>query len=298
MARNNEWSIAEPRTLSFAEDPVQVLEVRVMGGTVNVVGTDEPAARLEISAVNGPPLLVSLSGERLVVGYRDLPWQGFLPWLSRRRASREAVISLSVPRGCRVTLAAVGAEMMINGVSGPCDVNTLTGDVTLVGLGGRVSVESVSGAVAAQSVTGPLRFHSVSGDLTALESGGPSLTADSVSGSLVIDIADAAPPPDVRLGTISGELALRVPEQTNATISGHTITGAISCAIPGMRVGGWRARQLSASLGSGAGSISCSSVSGPIVLLPGPAAEASPSAEESAADEPRVDRPTTARKDV
>ncbi|WP_228079267.1 DUF4097 family beta strand repeat-containing protein [Streptomyces profundus] len=294
MARNDEWSIAEPSELSFSEDPVQVLEVRVMGGTVNVVGTDEPVARLEVSAVSGPPLLVSLSGERLVVGYRDLPWQGFLPWLSRRRAPREAVISLSVPRGCRIALAAVGAEMMISGASGPCEVNTITGDITLVGLSGRVSVESVSGAVAAQSITGPLRFHSVSGDLTALESGGPSLKAESVSGSLVVDIADAAPPPDVRLGTISGELAVRVPEQTNAAISGQTITGAISCAIPGMRVGGWRPRHLSARLGSGAGTISCSSVSGPVVLLPGPAVEAS----SPPADEARDDRPTTARKDM
>lgn len=35
----SEWSVAEPRKLTF-DDPVTALHVRVVNGTVNVVGTD------------------------------------------------------------------------------------------------------------------------------------------------------------------------------------------------------------------------------------------------------------------
>ncbi|CAM5641347.1 hypothetical protein SCYAM73S_01043 [Streptomyces cyaneofuscatus] len=69
------------------------LHVRVVGGTVNVVGTDEPGARLEVSAIEGPPLLVTHEDGRLTVAYEDLPWQDFLRWLDPR--ARSAVVSLA-----------------------------------------------------------------------------------------------------------------------------------------------------------------------------------------------------------
>ena len=41
------WSVAEPQKLTF-DDPVTALHVRIVNGTVNVVGTDEASARLEV----------------------------------------------------------------------------------------------------------------------------------------------------------------------------------------------------------------------------------------------------------
>lgn len=49
-----EWSVAEPRKLSF-DEPVSELHVRIVDGTVNVVGTEEGPARLEVSRIEGPP---------------------------------------------------------------------------------------------------------------------------------------------------------------------------------------------------------------------------------------------------
>lgn len=47
------WAIDEPRKLTF-DEPVTALNVRIVNGTVNVVGTDEPTARLEVSDIEGP----------------------------------------------------------------------------------------------------------------------------------------------------------------------------------------------------------------------------------------------------
>lgn len=49
----SEWSVTEPKKLSF-DGPVQTLHVRIVNGTVNVVGTDEGSARLEVSELEGP----------------------------------------------------------------------------------------------------------------------------------------------------------------------------------------------------------------------------------------------------
>lgn len=47
------WAVSEPRKLTF-DEPVTALNVRIVNGTVNVVGTDEGSARLEISEIEGP----------------------------------------------------------------------------------------------------------------------------------------------------------------------------------------------------------------------------------------------------
>ena len=78
----SEWSVAEPSKLTF-DAPVTALHVRVVNGTVNVVGTDEGSARLEVSELEGPPLVVTQKDGTLTVAYEDLPWKGFLKWLDR-----------------------------------------------------------------------------------------------------------------------------------------------------------------------------------------------------------------------
>ncbi|MRT44606.1 hypothetical protein FGX00_01905, partial [Xylella fastidiosa subsp. multiplex] len=79
----SEWSVTEPRKLTF-DERVRELHVRIVNGTVNVVGTDEGSARLEVTQIEGPPLAVTQQGGTLTVAYDDLPWKGFLKWLDRK----------------------------------------------------------------------------------------------------------------------------------------------------------------------------------------------------------------------
>ncbi len=72
----SEWSVAEPRKLTF-DAPVTALHVRLVNGMVHVVGTDEDTARLEVSEIEGPPLTVTQKDGVLSVAYDDLPWKGF-----------------------------------------------------------------------------------------------------------------------------------------------------------------------------------------------------------------------------
>ncbi|HEY9328143.1 MAG TPA: DUF4097 family beta strand repeat-containing protein [Streptomyces sp.] len=270
------WAIAEPRKLTF-DEPVTALSVRVVNGTVNVVGTDEPTARLEVSDIEGPPLIVTQEDGVLTVSYEDLAWQSMLKWLDRKGWQRRAVVSLAVPAGSTVEVGVVGAGAFVSGIRGRTDVRGVTGDTTLVAIAGPIGAETVSGNVEAQAVTGDLRFHSVSGDLTVVEGAGSSVKAESVSGSMVLDLDPTGRPTDVRLATVSGELAIRLPHPADAKVEANTASGSVSNGFEDLRVSGqWGAKKITGTLGSGTGTLRATTISGSIALLRRPPAEDEP----------------------
>jgi hypothetical protein len=267
----SERSVAEPEKLSF-EDPVHALNVRIVNGTVNVVGTEEASARLEVSEIDGPPLIVTLKDGILTVAYEDLPWNGFLKWPDRRGRHRSAVVSLAVPATADVGIGVVRAGAVVSGIRGRTEVRGVTGDAVLVGLSGTITAETVSGKLEAQAVTGDLRFHSVSGNLTVIEGASSSVRADSVSGDMVIDLEAGGGPTDIRLSSVSGEVAIRLAHPTDTRVEANTTSGSVSNAFDDLRVSGpWGAKKITGTLGAGTGRLKATTVSGSIALLRRPA---------------------------
>ena len=276
----SEWSVAEPRKLTF-DEPVTALHVRVANGTVNVVGVDEGSARLEVSSIEGPPLMVTQENGTLTVAYEDLPWKGFLKWLDRKGWRRSAVVSLAVPARTRVEVGVVGATAVVSGIDGRAVVKGVSGDTTLVGLSGPVRTDTVSGNVEAQALTGDLRLNSVSGDLTVIEGSSPSVRAETVSGSVIVDVDPAGRPSDISLTSISGEIAIRLPHPADAEVEVDSATGTVSSAFEDLRVGGqWGAKKITGRLGAGSGRLRATTVSGSIALLRRPPSEDEPWGEE------------------
>lgn len=267
------WAIAEPQKLTF-DEPVTALSVRIVNGTVNVVGTEEPTARLEVTGIEGPPLIVTQKDGVLTVSYEDLAWQGFLKWFEPKGWRRRAVVSLTVPAGAAVEVGVVGAGAFVSGIRGRTDVRGVTGDTTLVSLAGPVGADTVSGSLEAQGVTGDLRFHSVAGDLTVIEGAGSSVRAESVSGNMVLDVDPTGKPTDIRLSTVSGEVAIRLPHPADAKVEANTASGSLSNGFEDLRVNGqWGAKRITGTLGAGTGTLKATTVSGSIALLRRPPAE-------------------------
>ncbi|MEU1301330.1 DUF4097 family beta strand repeat-containing protein [Streptomyces shenzhenensis] len=285
----SEWSVTEPRKLTF-DDPVRDLHVRIVNGTVNVVGTDEGSARLQVSEIEGPPLVVTQEGGTLTVAYEDLPWKGFLKWLDRKGWRRSAVVSLAVPADTRVEVGVVGAGAVVSGIRGASVVKGVTGDTTLVALSGPVRADTVSGSLEAQAVTGDLRFNSVSGDLTVVEGAGSSVRAESVSGSMIVDL-DPDGPTDIRLTSVSGEIAIRLPHPADAEVEANTASGTISNAFDDLRVHGqWGAHKITGRLGAGNGTLRATTVSGSIALLRRPQKEDEDTAWDATEPDPAASR--------
>ncbi|MCU4749158.1 MULTISPECIES: DUF4097 family beta strand repeat-containing protein [unclassified Streptomyces] len=271
MAATSRWEVSGAQTLTLEEHPVRELRVRLVGGTVNVVGTSDPTAEVEITDVRGEPLIVEQEGGLLTVGYEDLPWQSFLkgwPKRPRKLMKREAVVSIRVPADCRLSAGTVSAAAVVSGLTTDAEVRGVTGQTTLVSLAGAVTADTVSGHVEAQSLGGPLAFTSVSGGLTVVEGRGASLRADTVSGELTLDLAPPGDLADITITSVSGDVALRLPDHINAAVAGNTVSGAVSSAFPELASHGlWGPKQLTGVLGSGGGRLTCSTVSGAITVL-------------------------------
>lgn len=275
------WSVAEPQKIAF-DDPVTALNVRIVHGMVNVVGTDDSAARLHVSDIEGPPLVVTHQDGTLTVGYESLPRNGFFPWLDRRSWQRSAVVSLAVPAGTRVEVGVVGAGAVVTGIEGRTEVKGVSGDATLVGLSGQVRAETVSGNVETQGMTGDLRFNSVSGDLTVVDGAGTSVRADSLSGSMIVDLtsANTSPggrPTDVSVASVSGEIAIRLPHPADTEVEANTTSGRVSNAFEDLRVHGqFGTKRITGRLGAGQGRLKATTVTGSIALLRRPPTDEPP----------------------
>ncbi|MEV7615008.1 DUF4097 family beta strand repeat-containing protein [Streptomyces sp. NPDC089799] len=295
------WSIGEPQKLGF-EAPVNRLRVRVLGGTVNVVGVEEGPARLEVSEVDGPPLQIVQDGDTVTVSYEDLPWNGShglrewfdsKPWekwrslagdgsgsgQGRKAWERSAAVTLTVPVGTNVQIAAVGATAFVSGISGGTEIHGVTGDTTLVRLSGSVRARTVSGSVEAQSVDGDFGFRSVSGGLTLVDGAAGAVRAESVSGDMLLDLAPAAATPErpvsISLNSVSGQVAIRIPHPADARVEASTTSGGVSNAFEDLRVTGrFGSKRITGTLGAGTGTLRATTVSGAIALLRRPDADA------------------------
>jgi hypothetical protein len=267
------WTIDSPTTVDF--DGVVALRVRIVGGSIAVLATgDRP--RLEVTEVSGPPLLVTHEAGILTVTYEDLSWEGLTNWLRPQRHS--ANLTLSVQKDCPVQLGVVSATAVVAGASAKTSLKSVSGGMTLDGVTGTVDANTVSGSLEAQGLDGSVVFRSVSGDLTLAGGTVGRLEAKTVSGGVTADVELHAAG-QLRIGTVSGDVALRLPAGTGARADLRSASGRIMTDFDDLtahRAAG--SKTLSATLGDGSGKLSVSTMSGDVTILqrsprPGPGNE-------------------------
>lgn len=138
MAR---WTIDQPTTRTL--DGIVALRVRIVGGHVNILPTDDPVT-FEVSDVSGEPVLATQEAGILTITYEDLTGSGLLDRLRpaqlsgyRGMSRRSATVSLQVPRDCPVEVTTLSAPVVAAGLSARTQLRTASGDVTLDGLTAR-----------------------------------------------------------------------------------------------------------------------------------------------------------------
>jgi Putative adhesin len=246
------WTVDNPATLDF--DEVTDLEVRLIGGSVAVLASDERPS-VAVTRVWGRPLTVGHTDGVLTVGYEEPTWDHLLEWL--RPQPHSADVAVIVPAGCRVRLGVVNAAALLSGLASGAAVKSVSGGITLDGVTGDVTAQSVSGDVEASDIDGEVRFTTVAGDLTLAGGVLRSLSAESVSGDVAADV-DLAPHGSVDTKTLSGKVMLRLPAQTQARISLRSLSGRVRSEFAGARSG---------NVGGMSGNVSVTSASGAITLL-------------------------------
>ena len=207
--------------------PVRRLRIRVTSGEVDVIGRDEPGARIEVHEAAGHSLPVRLEDGMLRIGTDRILGTG-----------SRAVVTVTVQRNAEVGIDGTSAAILASGMKQGLEIRTVSGDVVCDATAGQVRLEGVSGELALREHEGSVELTTVSGPATA--SGAVTrFDATGVSGDLFLDL-EAPDRVDVR--TVSGETVLRLGAERPADYTVSSVSGSLHLdgAEIGRLLGGYR----------------------------------------------------------
>jgi hypothetical protein len=256
------WTIDSPTTIDLPG--VAALKVRVVSGSVAILASQD-APSLDVASLTGQPLLVTHEAGILTVTYEDLQWDGLKGWLRPQRHSAD--VTITVPAGCPTQVGVVNASAIVSGISASISAKSVSGDITLDGVTGSVDAKTVSGDLEARGIDGEVAFDSFSGGLTLAGGAVARLAARTVSGQVTADI-DLRDGSGLKVTTVSGDVAVRVPASASARVDLKSTSGRVRSGFDGMSpASGGRPAVLSATIGSGSANLTVSSVTGDVTLL-------------------------------
>ena len=182
-------------TERYPIDPETRVVCETSSGDLTVRGHD--AADVTVAAEHGRAT-VSREGQTLTVR-------------SGRGGSEDLVVH--VPQTCLLAL------------------RVASGDARLRDVEGEINFRSMSGDLHAERVQGELELSTMSGDLILTASQVQKLSAETVSGDLVIETPLNAEG-TYRLHTVSGDVVLRLPPEQACTINLSSVSGGVRCKLP------------------------------------------------------------------
>lgn len=242
---------------------VDEVDVRVVGGEVNVTATAAPAGgpvRVEVDVQQGPDASLSLRDGRLVIEHQPLRSLTDLLGGSRGVA---ATVTLAVPEDTVTRVRVVSAAVFVGGVRAGTSITTVSGRVTATGLDGDVDLKTVSGEVEVQGVGGTVHVTSVSGDATISGGAPEEITARSVSGDLTFDLAAV---PETDCTSVSGDVTLRLPADAGVDLEVVSVSGRLETTFPSERLDAGR-RRLRGPIGGGGHRVAVRTTSGDVTVL-------------------------------
>lgn len=217
------WLISGEKVIDV--DLIRTLKVGLIAGTVNVIGHDEPGARIEVHSVSGRELKITVDGDTLEIDHPQLRWDNFIEvFKSFKPGNARADISITVPRDVALKFGVISASALISGLTEDATISTVSGDVVIDGVYGDLQLNGVSGEIAVRNHYGSIAAHTISGDITA--SGElMKFTADTVSGDIFLDIRGI--PDEVRANTVSGDVTTRLEAETPVKYRINTVSGRL-----------------------------------------------------------------------
>lgn len=228
---------AEDLNLERKASAEVALSISNLSGAVRVIGWDKASIELHADLSDGVDK-VDVSGEGDAVDVRVIPRH------DSRRGDASAELTLHVPRGGRIRVNTVSAEVVATDLRNSLSVETVSGDVVvtgrlreanlrtvsgevkLEGVGARVTVVAVSGDVVIMDASGELEVSSVSGDVSVSGEAFTRARVKSVSGELRFS-GDLAREGSYEFESHSGDIDIGLGPASSAQVEASTFSGDI-----------------------------------------------------------------------
>ncbi len=221
MARQK-WLVDSAKVIDVHR--VTQLKVGLVAGQVDIVGHDEPGARVEVHSVDGKPIKISIEGDTLEVDHPQLDWENFIDVFKYFRGHARADVSILVPRDVELKLGVVSASAVVSGLKRGGRISTVSGEAVIDGCAGKLELNAVSGELSARNHSGDITARTVGGDISATGEIGK-FGGDTVSGNVMLDMAGV--PDTVRVNTVSGNVTARLAESVPTEYRINTVSGRV-----------------------------------------------------------------------
>jgi len=218
------WLIAPGQAKIIDVELVRRLKVGLIGGKIDVIGHDEPGARIEVHSVTGKELKISMDGDALEIDHPQLRWDNFIEVFGAFRGTAQADLSLMVPRDVALKLGVVSADALVTGLRNDAKLSTVSGDLVIDDVSGDLELNAINGEISVRNHVGTIGVHTVTGEVTV--SGNiRRFSVDGVSSDVFLDLTDT--PDQVNSSTISGDLTVRLGSDIAVRYSLNTVTGTL-----------------------------------------------------------------------
>jgi DUF4097 and DUF4098 domain-containing protein YvlB len=156
-------------------------------------------------------------------------------------------------------------EVRLNDVAGKLEVGTISGDVRLEdGQVNGASVTTTSGEIELDGVSGAIDLDTVSADISVSEARDGQLTIGTTSGDILYD-GGLAPGGSNDITAISGDVKLRLPDDSDFRLDASTISGEIDSDFE-LSGGETGRRSLTGTAGDGGATLNIGTTSGEITI--------------------------------
>lgn len=221
MARQK-WLVDSAKVIDVHQ--VRALKVGLVAGQVDIVGHDEPGARVEVHSVDGKPIKISIEGDTLEVDHPQLNWENFVDVFKYFRGHARADVSILVPRDIELKLGVVSASALVSGLTRGGKLSTVSGEVVIDSSSGSLELNAVSGELSVRNHSGNVGARTVGGDIT-VSGRVEKFSGDTVSGNVMLDLAGT--PDEVRMNTVSGNVTTRLTAGVPAEYRINTVSGRV-----------------------------------------------------------------------
>jgi DUF4097 and DUF4098 domain-containing protein YvlB len=216
------WMVEDSRVIDI--ERVRTLKVSLIAGQVNIVGHDEPGARVEVHSVRGKALKVSIDGDTLEVDHPQLDWDNFIDVFASFRGTASADVSIMVPRDVALKFGVVSASALISGLTEKARISTVSGDVDVDNVRGDLELNAVSGELSVRGHDGNITARTVSGDVTVTGEIAK-FHSDSISGKVFLDLTGI--PETAKIKTVSGTVTVRLAAGVATRYRINTVAGRL-----------------------------------------------------------------------
>jgi DUF4097 and DUF4098 domain-containing protein YvlB len=230
-------------------------------GSVTVVGWDKAEVQVQGTLGDGnQPLLFEVAGGGTRIKVRQK---------QDVKEVEKTDLTVSVPKGSRLEVGTVSADVEVRGILGEVKVETVSGTIRAAEISGSVEAESVSGTVNVNSKGRSLQCGTVSGRLEVVGAEPERVKLESVSGEMKYE-GGLARTGQLKVESVSGSVELALPSSISADFDVTSFSGSIHSDLgtsPNVESEGAVGKKAHFTMGAGEGSVSVETLSGGVRFL-------------------------------